>query len=135
MPDISAVFVAADHARRVLQYLLTLSNLREKRLDYCGRKTNSVREYQVRTINSTSCPTNITQAQQLHRYLYCSQSYCIETVLFSKPEFSWSSRSTRMASQKDVQDLLRLLTTGRNKMPMMAAMGRIKALQSAGLRR
>lgn len=40
-----------------------------------------------------------------------------------------------MASQKDVQDLLRLLTTGRNKLPMLAAMGRVKALQTAGLRR
>jgi len=40
-----------------------------------------------------------------------------------------------MASQKDVQDLLRLLTTGRNKLPMMAAMGRVKALQTANLRR
>ncbi|TVY57901.1 Protein IMPACT-B [Lachnellula suecica] len=39
-----------------------------------------------------------------------------------------------MASQKDMQDLLRLLTTGRNKLPMMGAMGRVKALQSAGLR-
>ncbi|EPE28948.1 Ribosomal protein S5 2-like protein [Glarea lozoyensis ATCC 20868] len=34
---------------------------------------------------------------------------------------------------KDVQDLLRLLTTGRNKVPMLAAMGRVKALQTAGL--
>lgn len=42
-----------------------------------------------------------------------------------------------MASQKDMQDLLRLLTTapGRNKLPMMAAMGRVKALQDADLRR
>jgi hypothetical protein len=40
-----------------------------------------------------------------------------------------------MASQKDIQDLLRLLTTGRNKLPMMAAMGRVKALQTANLRR
>lgn len=40
-----------------------------------------------------------------------------------------------MASQKDVQDLLRILTTGRNKLPMMTAMGRVKALQAAGLRR
>jgi hypothetical protein len=40
-----------------------------------------------------------------------------------------------MASQTDVHDLLRLLTTGRNKLPMMAAMGRVKALQEAGLRR
>ncbi|KAE9377061.1 hypothetical protein N431DRAFT_542488 [Stipitochalara longipes BDJ] len=39
-----------------------------------------------------------------------------------------------MATQKDVQDLLRLLTTGRNKLPMMAAMGRVKALQAANLR-
>ncbi|KAI9738877.1 MAG: hypothetical protein M1818_005190 [Claussenomyces sp. TS43310] len=39
-----------------------------------------------------------------------------------------------MASQKDVQDLLRLLTSGRNKLPMLAAMGRIKALQGAGFR-
>lgn len=40
-----------------------------------------------------------------------------------------------MASQADVHDLLRLLTTGRNKLSMMAAMGRVKALQEAGLRR
>jgi hypothetical protein len=40
-----------------------------------------------------------------------------------------------MASQKDVQDLLRLLTTGRNKLPMMAAMGRVKALQDVKIRR
>ncbi|KAH8808448.1 hypothetical protein F5884DRAFT_792256 [Xylogone sp. PMI_703] len=39
-----------------------------------------------------------------------------------------------MASQKDLQDLLRILTTGRNKVPMLAAMGRVKALQAAGLR-
>jgi hypothetical protein len=39
-----------------------------------------------------------------------------------------------MATQKDVQDLLRMLTSGRNKMPMMAAMGRIKTLQTAGFR-
>ena len=46
-----------------------------------------------------------------------------------------SSHKEAMASQKDVQDLLRLLTTGRNKLPMMAAMGRVKALQAANLRR
>jgi hypothetical protein len=40
-----------------------------------------------------------------------------------------------MATQKDVHDLLRMLTSGRNKMPMMAAMGRIKALQATGVRR
>jgi len=40
-----------------------------------------------------------------------------------------------MASQKDVQDLLRLLTAGRNKLSMMAAMGRVKSLQGAGLRK
>jgi hypothetical protein len=40
-----------------------------------------------------------------------------------------------MASQADVHDLLRLLTTGRNKLSMMAAMGRVKALQEAGLRK
>ncbi|KAF4633896.1 hypothetical protein G7Y89_g4213 [Cudoniella acicularis] len=39
-----------------------------------------------------------------------------------------------MATQKDMQDLLRLLTTGRNKLPMMGAMGRVKALQVAGLK-
>ncbi|KAL2062969.1 hypothetical protein VTL71DRAFT_6041 [Oculimacula yallundae] len=39
-----------------------------------------------------------------------------------------------MAAQKDMQDLLRLLTTGRNKIPMLAAMGRVKALQGASLR-
>lgn len=41
----------------------------------------------------------------------------------------------KMAAQKDMQDLLRLLTTGRNKIPMLAAMQRVKALQSASLRR
>ena len=50
------------------------------------------------------------------------------------PHLLRSSLST-MATQKDVQDLLRLLTTGRNKLPMMAAMGRMKALQAANLRR
>jgi hypothetical protein len=40
-----------------------------------------------------------------------------------------------MASQKDVQDLLRLLTTAPNKLPMLAAMARVKALQAANLRR
>jgi hypothetical protein len=40
-----------------------------------------------------------------------------------------------MASQNDVTELLRLLTTGRNKLSMMAAMGRVKALQAADLRR
>ncbi|KIN02111.1 hypothetical protein OIDMADRAFT_41299 [Oidiodendron maius Zn] len=39
-----------------------------------------------------------------------------------------------MASQADVHDLLRILTTGRNKLSMMAAMGRVKVLQEAGLR-
>ncbi|CAL3970890.1 unnamed protein product [Diplocarpon coronariae] len=39
-----------------------------------------------------------------------------------------------MAAQADMQDLLRLLTTGRNKVPMLAAMGRVKALQTANLR-
>ncbi len=40
-----------------------------------------------------------------------------------------------LAAQKDMQDLLRILTTGRNKVPMLAAMGRVKALQGANLRR
>ena len=40
-----------------------------------------------------------------------------------------------MATQQDVQDLLRLLTTGRNKLPMLLAIGRVKALQGADLRR
>ncbi|KAF8867148.1 hypothetical protein BDZ45DRAFT_710161 [Acephala macrosclerotiorum] len=39
-----------------------------------------------------------------------------------------------MASHQDLQELLRLLTTGRNKLPMMAAMGRVKALQAANLK-
>lgn len=39
-----------------------------------------------------------------------------------------------MAAQKDMQDLLRLLTTGRNKLSMLAAMGRVKALQVANFR-
>ncbi|KAI9051162.1 hypothetical protein LZ554_005264 [Drepanopeziza brunnea f. sp. 'monogermtubi'] len=39
-----------------------------------------------------------------------------------------------MAAQKDMQDLLRLLTTGRNKVPMLAAMGRVKLLQGANIR-
>ncbi|RDW94511.1 hypothetical protein BP5796_00274 [Coleophoma crateriformis] len=37
-------------------------------------------------------------------------------------------------SAKDVQDLLRMLTTGRNKLTLPAAMARVKALQSADLR-
>ncbi|KAG4427713.1 hypothetical protein IFR05_016803 [Cadophora sp. M221] len=45
-----------------------------------------------------------------------------------------SQQVDKMAAQKDMQDLLRLLTTGRNKMPMLAAMGRVKTLQSANLR-
>jgi hypothetical protein len=40
-----------------------------------------------------------------------------------------------MASQEDLRDLLRLMTTGRNKVPMMAAMGRVKSLQAANIRR
>jgi len=39
-----------------------------------------------------------------------------------------------MATQQDLQDLLRLLTVGR-KIPMMQAMTQIKALQAADLRR
>lgn len=39
-----------------------------------------------------------------------------------------------MATQKDVQDLLRMLTSGRNKMQVMDAIGRVKILQSAGFR-
>jgi len=39
-----------------------------------------------------------------------------------------------MATQKDVQDLLRMLTSGRNKMPIMAAMQSLKTLQTAGFR-
>ncbi|ELR01686.1 hypothetical protein VC83_00914 [Pseudogymnoascus destructans] len=39
-----------------------------------------------------------------------------------------------MASQEDLRDLLRLMTTGRNKVPMMAAMGRVKSLQAANIR-
>lgn len=46
-----------------------------------------------------------------------------------------SQHADKMAAQKDMQDLLRLLTTGRNKVPMLAAMGRVKALQAANLRR
>lgn len=45
------------------------------------------------------------------------------------------SNIDRMSAQKDMQDLLRLLTTGRNKVPMLQAMGRVKALQTANLRR
>lgn len=40
-----------------------------------------------------------------------------------------------MATQKDLQDLLRLLTSGRNKITMMAAMGRVKSLQAVDIRR
>lgn len=40
-----------------------------------------------------------------------------------------------MASQEDLRDLLRLMTTGRNKLPMLTAMGRAKALQAVGIRR
>jgi hypothetical protein len=39
-----------------------------------------------------------------------------------------------MASQQDLQELLRLLTVTR-KIPMMQAMGQVKALQGANLRR
>jgi hypothetical protein len=39
-----------------------------------------------------------------------------------------------MATQKDVQDLLRMLTSGRNKITLMEAMRRIQVLQSAGMR-
>ncbi|KAH8598840.1 hypothetical protein B0O99DRAFT_683588 [Bisporella sp. PMI_857] len=39
-----------------------------------------------------------------------------------------------MSAQQDLQDLLRLLTTGRNKLTMMAAMQRVKALQAIDLR-
>lgn len=43
--------------------------------------------------------------------------------------------SPTMASQEDLRDLLRLMTTGRNKLAMMAAMGRVKSLQAANIRR
>jgi len=36
-------------------------------------------------------------------------------------------------AQKDMQDLLRLLTTGRNKLPMLQAMQRVKSLQTASI--
>jgi len=39
-----------------------------------------------------------------------------------------------MASQQDLQDLLRLLTVGR-KIPMLQAMGHIKSLQAVNLKR
>jgi hypothetical protein len=39
-----------------------------------------------------------------------------------------------MATQQDLQELLRLLTVGR-KQPMMQAMSQIKALQAINLRR
>lgn len=39
-----------------------------------------------------------------------------------------------MATQQDLQQLLRLLTVGR-KLPMMEAMGQVKALQAVNLRR
>ena len=39
-----------------------------------------------------------------------------------------------MATQQDLQDLLRLLTVER-KVPMMQAMTQVKALQTADLRR
>ncbi|KAI9644703.1 hypothetical protein NHQ30_006729 [Ciborinia camelliae] len=38
-----------------------------------------------------------------------------------------------MASQAEMQDLLRLLTTGRNKIPILTAMQRVKALQTAAI--
>ncbi|KAM3071257.1 hypothetical protein ACMFMF_007730 [Clarireedia jacksonii] len=38
-----------------------------------------------------------------------------------------------MAAQSEMQDLLRLLTTGRNKLPILTAMQRVKALQSASI--
>lgn len=39
-----------------------------------------------------------------------------------------------MASQADMQDLLRLFTTGRNKIPILTAMQRVKALQMASIK-
>ncbi|KAB8289716.1 hypothetical protein EYC80_010627 [Monilinia laxa] len=38
-----------------------------------------------------------------------------------------------MASQAEMQDLLRLFTNGRNKIPILTAMQRVKALQSASI--
>ncbi|QSZ30364.1 hypothetical protein DSL72_004887 [Monilinia vaccinii-corymbosi] len=38
-----------------------------------------------------------------------------------------------MASQAEMQDLLRLLTNGRNKVPILTAMQRVKALQTASI--
>lgn len=38
-----------------------------------------------------------------------------------------------MASQAEMQDLLRLFTNGRNKVPILTAMQRVKALQSASI--
>lgn len=40
-----------------------------------------------------------------------------------------------MGSQQDLQALLRIMTTGRNKMPMLMAMSRIKQLQTANIKR
>ena len=45
-----------------------------------------------------------------------------------------SQSGLEMASQQDLQELLRLLTVGR-KIPMMQAMTQIKALQAADLKR
>jgi hypothetical protein len=42
--------------------------------------------------------------------------------------------SANMATQQDLQELLRLLTVSR-KVPMIQAMGQIKALQAVGLKR
>lgn len=42
---------------------------------------------------------------------------------------------SRSMSAQDVQALMRLMTTGRNKVTLLQAMPRIKALQGAGFKR
>ncbi len=54
--------------------------------------------------------------------------FCIQ------PNPSQARADSEMASQQDLQELLRLLTVGR-KIPMMQAMTQIKALQAADLKR
>jgi hypothetical protein len=57
-----------------------------------------------------------------------------EASLIKPPPHLLSIRPQKMATQQDLQELLRLLTVGR-KIPMMQAMTQIKALQAADLRR
>lgn len=63
------------------------------------------------------------------------QSHIGPNLLLSSSPIVVGKSTAGMATQKDLQELIRILTTGRNKVPMMTAMMKIKSLQSAGLRR